>query len=513
MAEPASSRPRPETLTNGADSSDGRFGELRRLLVGSELTRIERLEKWLDDPALRTQDLTQLLQSAKIRQSLQNLLKNILARNRELLVEAVSPIVSDIAIKFVAYEVQKFTDRLNEITEKSVSARALTWRFEAFRTGRSFADIVVSRSRLYSVREVYLIQAKTGVMLQHVARQAVAKDADMFSSMLTAMEDFGRDSLVSGENNELENLDFGSFKLWIRHGQRATLVAAIDGKPPTAVKSRLRAALEEIEKDFSAELSSFSGDVTPFQRARPILERCLLGEADLKQRRRYLIPALLGSIVVAALVAWAAFTYIDHQRWNVYVQKLNATPGIVLTGADRQGGRYLVSGLRDQMAADPVALLEGSGIPTNKVTFRLAPYQSLDPRLVAARTLATEKSLVEKYIIRFQQGKWELAPDELDRVDEIVVHIRSMLDAAGRLNRPVQLEMTGHADELGPEDINAQLSQGRAGKVSEALVADGIDPRLLTTRGAGTSEPVRTGTSDRDRSFNRSVSFRAKASP
>jgi len=512
MAEPATSRPRPETLANGTDSGDGRLGELRRLLVGSELAQIGRLQRWVDDSDLRAQDLTHLLQTAKVRQSLQTLIKNILARNQQLLIDAVAPFVSDIAAKFVASEIQKFSDRLNEIAEKSVSPRALAWRLEAMRTRRDFADIVLARSRLYSVREVYLIQAKTGVLLQHVARQAVTKDADMFSSMLTAMEDFGRDSFVGVDSNELENIDFGSFKLWIRHGQRAVLVGAITGTPPSAMKRRFRATLEEIEKDFAQELSTFNGDVTPFERTKPMLESCLIGESDPQQKRSYTLPALLCLVVIGALSLWAAFAYVNRQRWNNYVQRLNTTPGIVLTSAQRQGSGYLVTGLRDQMSADPAALLEGTGIPANKVAFQLAPYQSLDPKLVAARTFDSEKTAIEKYVVRFSQGKWDISEDDLDGIDEIAGHLRSLAEAAAALRRSVQLELVGHADDLGPDRINVQLSQDRAGQVAAALVAAGIDTKLLVTRGAAAAEPVRSGTSDRDRSFNRSVSFKIKTS-
>ena len=511
MAEPATSRPRPETLSNGADSSDGRLGELRRLLVGSELPQIARAQKWLDDSDLRAKDLSQLLQTTKIRQSLQSLIKNILKHDEQLLIDIVSPFVSEIAKQYVLSEIQKFTDHLNEIAEKSVSARSLAWRLEAFRTNRNFGDIVLSRSRLYSVREVYLIQAKTGILLQHVARQAVAKDADMFSSMLTAMEDFGRDSFVGVDSNELENVDFGKFKLWIRHGQRAVLVGAITGAPPSAMKTRFRETLAEVEKTFAPELTAFTGDVTPFERTRPILEKCLTGESEAQQKRRYLLPVLLCLVVLAAISLWAAFSYAKNQRWNNFTQKLNATPGIVVTRTESQNGGYVVTGLRDDMGPPLTSLLQGSGIPADKVTFHFAPYQSLDPQLVAKRTFQAEKNTIEQYVLRFEQGKWDLSDDDFDGVDEISAHMHSLIDAAGKLHQPVQLELIGHADDLGPERINVQLSQDRAGQVAAALVAAGIDAKLLSTRGAAASEPVRPGNSERDRSFNRSVSFRVKS--
>src|SRR5260370_6910756 len=102
MAEPATSRPRPETVANGADSSDGRLGELRRLLVGSELAEIARLQRWVDDSDLRAQDLSHLLQTPKIRQSLQNLITNILSRNQQLLTNPAPPSLSYIPTPHVA---------------------------------------------------------------------------------------------------------------------------------------------------------------------------------------------------------------------------------------------------------------------------------------------------------------------------------------------------------------------------------------------------------------------------
>lgn len=53
-----------------------------------------------------------------------------------------------------------------------------------------------------------------------------------------------------------------------------------------------------------------------------------------------------------------------------------------------------------------------------------------------------------------------------------------------------QAELTGYADELGSTDYNQKLSEQRANKVEQLLVASGIDASHLTARGAGEDASV-----------------------
>ena len=101
-------------------------------------------------------------------------------------------------------------------------------------TGKPFSEILLARSLLYRVEQVFLIHRKSGLLLQHVAAEdAVLKDADMISGMLTAIQDFVSDSFVEG-GQDLETLDIGRFKLWIQYGPKAMIVGAVSGNAPSA---------------------------------------------------------------------------------------------------------------------------------------------------------------------------------------------------------------------------------------------------------------------------------------
>jgi outer membrane protein OmpA-like peptidoglycan-associated protein len=55
--------------------------------------------------------------------------------------------------------------------------------------------------------------------------------------------------------------------------------------------------------------------------------------------------------------------------------------------------------------------------------------------------------------------------------------------------------------------FNLSLSVARAEAVRAYLKKRGVDPALLSVRGAGPLEPLKEETSDTDRSVNRRVSF------
>ena len=71
----------------------------------------------------------------------------------------------------------------------------------------------------------------------------------------------------------------------------------------------------------------------------------------------------------------------------------------------------------------------------------------------------------------------------------------------------VKVTIVGHADATGKDTANLALSLGRAEVVRSMLRARGIDPTLLSVRGAGPLEPLRPGASADELSMNRRVSF------
>jgi outer membrane protein OmpA-like peptidoglycan-associated protein len=407
----------------------------------------------------------------------------------------------------VGVAIREFAETLNQILEKSASFRAIRWRIEARLTGKQFSELLLAKSLLYSVEQVFLIHRKSGILLLHVSNHAsVLKDADMISGMLTAIQDFFSDSFTEG-GQDLETVDAGRFKLWIQHGPKALLVAAVSGTAPVELRSLLRNTLDKVHEVLYAPLDTFKqDDLSVFEPARPYLEACLLGQ----MKRRRILPWIVFGVLVILLAGYFVQRARTQSRWDHYFTQLKQTPGIVVTGIEKHGSNYIVSGLQDPKALeDPVKLLSEAGLGTNQVVFDWKPYLSLNTKWAALREVEAANLQIEKAVIRFEVGSAKPPLDAVDRIEELAVAMNRVL----RENPSTRVIVTGHTDEVGGTDANFQLSRERAQEIADALITQGIPANRIQVIAAGNGQPVRPGDTLWDRASNRSVSFRIGPRP
>ena len=68
----------------------------------------------------------------------------------------------------------------------------------------------------------------------------------------------------------------------------------------------------------------------------------------------------------------------------------------------------------------------------------------------------------------------------------------------------------GHTDNVGADDMNMTLSDDRAAAVANYLIAHGVDPLRVTSKGYGKTMPVDTNNSEKGRAHNRRVEFKVE---
>ena len=149
-----------------------------------------------------------------------------------------------------------------------------------------FAEVVRLRTPVYQVEQVFLIHRQTGLPLLHVAANpTTARDPDLISGMLIAIQGFVQDSFHISADEGSETIQIGELTVWIEKDQLAVLAAAIRGNPPQSVRTLLRDTLAAIRLEHANALVTFTGDVRPFERSRPPLEACLLTQTTPHTRK------------------------------------------------------------------------------------------------------------------------------------------------------------------------------------------------------------------------------------
>jgi len=74
-------------------------------------------------------------------------------------------------------------------------------------------------------------------------------------------------------------------------------------------------------------------------------------------------------------------------------------------------------------------------------------------------------------------------------------------------NPQLRIRIVGHTDNVGSDQFNLKLSEGRAASVKEALVKRGVAPERIETLGMGKRQPIASNDTEEGRAQNRRVEF------
>jgi outer membrane protein OmpA-like peptidoglycan-associated protein len=74
-------------------------------------------------------------------------------------------------------------------------------------------------------------------------------------------------------------------------------------------------------------------------------------------------------------------------------------------------------------------------------------------------------------------------------------------------NGSLTIEISGHTDNTGTDEINNKLSQARADAVKNYLLVAGINSSRIQAKGYGSFKPKATNETEEGRQANRRVEF------
>src|ERR1700733_3751194 len=589
MPEQAQRRaPQGQPQENPPDNNHA-YEELRHLIVAPEQEEIANIQERLEDLARRTKDVSTVVAEAitmrrdqggdralagALAPTIQETLRESVRRDPHVLADALFPVMGPAIRKSIAETLRGMLESFNEALEHSLSWRGIQWRIEAFRTGKPFAEIVMMHSLLYRVEQVFLIHRETGLVLNHVvAPSAPAQDADMVAGLLSAIQQFARDSFQSGTTENLGNMTFDELQIRVVSGPNAVIAAAIRGHAPEAYNLAMNETLEEIQRHYSSALAHFTGDPGPFRTAEPQIARLLATQYREKppEMRRPRAAMIVGAIAAVLVIGWAGYSTYLLIEWSRFLSEMRKQPGIVVVSYTKDGRTFHIQGFRDPLSKDPKKLISQAGLDPEHADLQLAPYYSLDDAIVARRATAllhppagvtltakdgelipegsapqnwiaqleekapwiagvsrvdeshlqnsnlqqlnTLKSTLESIVLLFPLGRAELDAGQEANLTKAAKNIRDLVAQAAPLHQIVTVDLVGHTDITGVEASNLPLSRQRADQIRAALLRNGIKSATLLPRGVGTSQPLRDEGTEEGRRLNRSVTFRITLSP
>ena len=558
------------------------FATLRELLVGPERQQLDELADRVEQVTITPHVLAeQLPEAIALRASrdgqigrvlaptIETALRESIRRNPREVATAIFPVLGPAIRKAIAETMAGLVRSINSAVEHSFSVQGIKWRIEAWRTGERYADVVIKHALVYRVEQVFLIHAETGLLLAHVtAPDLDVPDADLISGMLTAIQDFVRDSFRPDEGGTLSTFTVGEHTVHVEAGPRALIAAVVRGQGPEAVPQRLQRTLEQIHLEYASLLADFEGDPAPFASATTLLDENLETVLSTDQTAdRSAMRWLRWVIPLAVLVLLAAgFATASWLRWRRAVRLMEAEPGFVLIDADRSWRRWEFRGLRDPIARDPRTVLAALGSAPPAIAGQWKPYISLDSAMVVARarralaaptsaatvlagdtlriagtatvdwlrTLRAAPAIggvgqidasgvratlpariddmrrrVETTRILFEPGSARVSDAEAAKVRALGESLRRLADSAAAVGASVQVTLVGRTDPTGSDATNQSLAGLRVDAVLRRLAASGVSAAMLDGRPVATATPLSAADAAEEARINRSVSFEA----
>ncbi|MFY9803216.1 MAG: OmpA family protein [Candidatus Acidiferrales bacterium] len=584
MAEQAQRRAPVAQAQETATDNNHAYEELRELIVKPEQEGIAAIQDRLENLEKRTQDVSSVVAEAiqmrrekgddealadALAPTIQETLRESVRRDPQVLADALFPVMGPAIRKSISETLRSMLESFNEALEHSLSWQGLKWRIESLRTGRPFAEIVMMHSLLYRVEQVFLIHRETGLVLGHVvAPTAPSQDADMVAGLLSAIQQFARDSFTPEKTETLGNMTFEELQIRVVTGPGAVIAAAIRGHAPESYSIAMDEALEDIQRFYGSALANFKGDAAPFRAAEDRLARLLETQYREKpaENNRPRAAMVAGAVVAVLLFGWLGYSTYLLIEWSRFLHALRQQPGIVVVSYSKDGRTFHIQGFRDPLAEDPRKLISQAGLDPDHADLQLAPYYSLDDAMVAKRAAAllhppasvtltakdgeldaagaapqqwitrfeerapwiagvskldeshlqnstvqelnSQKSAIESTALLFPLGSAELEAGQQAALAQAEREIRDLVAQAARLGEAVSVDLIGHTDTTGVEATNLPLSQQRADQIRSSLLRNGVKEVNLRPRGVGTTQPLRSEETEDGRRLNRSVTFK-----
>jgi outer membrane protein OmpA-like peptidoglycan-associated protein len=499
----------------------GEIAQLRALLLGKDYDSLLALKQQFENSEQYSSHVAHIISEAlTLRAAQDNSLADALGstveqsltqavfNNPKRLADALYPVMGPAIRKSIQEALSETLENLNRLLEESFSIRSLRWRFDAWRSGRTYAEVALMKTLVYQAEQVFLIHRDSGLLLRHlVSDKAISKDPEMVSGMLTAIQDFVTDSFATESGDTLRTLSIGGLTVLIEHGPLAIMALVVRGSTPGELRALLSSTSETIHRTYAAPLKTYAGDASIFPDIDSILSQCLQTRQQQATKRTPWFAYIALSLLLAGLGYWAYQHYQTQQAWQATLEKIKAEPGVIILDVEKTGHGYKLHGLLDPLARDPAHNLSDSTKAEFPLEFSWEPYLSMEPALVQARAKKQQEqedaqakalaaaqaadaarltSLVQqvetaRYTFDLAQTHVDIANPALKNLSDT---LKALLTSATHNNKTPQVRISGNTDETGSGTLNQILAFQRAENIRNALIATGVPPFLLSTQGA-----------------------------
>ncbi len=288
-----------KSLINALNDRVGDEDALRESVVPVLSDAIKQVEA--RDPRPLARALSPLVVSS-IRREITN--------SKDAMVEALYPITGRLVSAAVKNSVASMMESINRRVDEATSARILTAKFRAWRSGEPVSAYLISQPGEVEFHSAMLMERDTGAPVCHVDPQGEELEtqghSNLVSGLLAALSNL-TEEVFTGENDELRTLDLNGRKITLRRSLKHLLVVEFVGTLSADQHRQIDEHFTEIvcysESDSAPELVS---------ELQNLITEPAAADGPAQGAKRHLWMGL--GIVAVALLTWSLLAAWQREK-------------------------------------------------------------------------------------------------------------------------------------------------------------------------------------------------------
>ncbi len=374
------------------------FDRLKDLLLADERAERQAQAQALEEKLAASfadlpQELPDLLRRAQHDERLARALEKPLAQGFEriartqktLLISVLFPLIGPIIRRSIAETLSQLMKDMNRAVEHSISPTGLRWRWEAFRTGVPFTQVVLKHTLRYRVEHLLLVNNDGGLLLAHVANvDAELADSDAVAGMLSALQDFARDAVLARPDEALKSVEVGGMTLKILRGPLMHLAVAVRGELSVPAQNSLSVLVETLHNegnaaDLEEHKTEYRDLIADWMLKNAQESSEAIDDARAVTQTKPLLLKTVAGVLAALLLYWGGMAAWHNYQARRLEAALSVLPGI-LARVQFSAGKYRISGSQDPFAEPVTQAAARLNIDADAIDqAQLSPHLSLDP--------------------------------------------------------------------------------------------------------------------------------------
>ena len=213
-------------------------------------------------------------------------------------------------------------------------------------TGVDPKEVMFRRSLPFEIRELFLIQNQSGLLISHFSATDQSSDSDLISAMLTAIRDFVGDAFQGSSSSELElrEIQYGDQQIIIKSGEAIYCAVVVHGILPEGFRAYLQRFVSELHLNHRNQFLNYTGDSSTLPDFHPQLNEFVEGisaengkTAEEKKRKgspsltkKQVMPWAMGCSIIA-LVMICLLTLFAYRLLPVAIYGIPTSPPVIVT--------------------------------------------------------------------------------------------------------------------------------------------------------------------------------------